>query len=187
MENVKIIEEWIKIKNAGFSSGTGAGSGNGYGYGYMKSYGSKRIWYIDKIGTHISSVKGDIAKGFVLNNDFTTSPCFIAKGQGHFAHGKSVKEAVKSLHEKILANMDTDEAIAEFIKVFEKGKSYPGEEFFKWHNYLTGSCLMGRNKFVKDKEINLEDKFTVEEFIQLCENDYGHEVIAQLKEEWQKF
>jgi len=50
-------------------------------------------------------------------------------------------------------------------------KKYKGSVFFDWHHYLTGSCLMGRESFVKNHGINLDDEFTVDEFIKLCRDD----------------
>ena len=41
---------------------------------------------------------------------------------------------------------------------------------------------MGRNSFVKNHDINLDDEFTVKEFIKICENDYGSSIIKMLKE-----
>ena len=43
---------------------------------------------------------------------------------------------------------------------------------------------MGRETFVKNKGIDLEKTYKVEEFIELCENDYGGEIIMELKERW---
>ena len=82
--------------------------------------------------------------------------------------------------------MDSEEAIEEFMKKFKKGEKYPGSDFFEWHHYLTGSCLMGRESFVKNHDLSLETMYTVEEFIDLCINDYGREIIEQLKERWGK-
>ena len=139
---------------------------------------------IDGIETTIENIVKTIARGFILQNDLTLQPCYVAKGQGCFAHGETVNEAVKALQEKIFENMDSEEAIEKFMETFEKGKKYPGKDFFEWHHYLTGSCLMGRESFVKDNNLNLEALFTVEEFIALCENAYGGEIIQQLKKRW---
>ncbi len=80
--------------------------------------------------------------------------------------------------------MDTDEAIEAFMDKYKKGKKYPGTDFFEWHHYLTGSCLMGRESFVRNKGLDVNALYTVEEFIELCENDYGGEIIKELKERW---
>ena len=187
----------------GYGSGSGSGYGYGYGYGYgsgsgygdgdgdgdgdgsgIKTFGNYTVYMIDGVQTIISQIKGQLAKGFILNKDFTLGPCYVVKGNGYFAHGKDIREAQTSLREKIFENMDSDEAIEQFMSKFEKGKSYKGTEFFEWHNYLTGSCLMGRESFVKNHGLDLEKEYTVAEFIELTENDYGGEIIKQLKERW---
>ena len=182
---------------AGYGTGNDSGSGDchgsGYGYNYcydesfygIGSYNGHKAYIIDGVPTLITNIHKAIAKGYILESDLSLTPCYITKGNGYFAHGKTIKEAIKALQAKIFENMNPEEAIASFIDKFEKGKKYPGTEFFEWHHYLTGSCLMGRESFVKRHELNLEDEITVDEFIALCENDYGSEIIKQLKEQWQ--
>ena len=164
-------------------------SGSGYGYGYgsgdgIEKIGNNMVYIIDGIQTILKKIKGNIATGYILNSDFTLDRCFIVKDGRFFAHGKTLREAMQSLSEKKWENLDTDEVIAEFCKKFKKGESYKGSEFFEWHHYLTGSCLMGRESFVKNHDLNMEDEFTVDEFIELTENDYGSEIIKKLKEVW---
>ena len=134
--------------------------------------------------TIISTIKGNLAKGFILNSDLTLSPCYICKGNGYFAHGETLKEARQALHEKIFENMDTDEAIERFLSTFEKEKKYPAKDFYEWHHYLTGSCEMGRKSFMRDRNVTFDDMYTVDEFIAMCENSYGGEIIKELKERW---
>lgn len=167
----------------GYGSGDGRGSGRGYG---IKEIEGKQVYTIDGIQTIITHIKESYAKGFIIKKDFTLMPCYVAKGNGYFAHGNTLKEANAALRSKILTNLDIEETIKHFIEKFEKGKTYPGTEFFEWHHYLTGSCLMGREAFVKSNDLNLDDRFTVEEFIKICENDYGSEIIKKLKTIWEK-
>ena len=200
MEDVK-IREWLNDnpKNSGYGYGSGSGSGYGYGSGDgdgsgsgdgygsgdgdgIKSFWNDTVYIIDGVQTIIRQIKGNVAKGFILNKDFTLEPCYIVKGNGYFAHGKDIREAQSSLREKIFEDMDSDEAIEQFMSKFEKDKSYKGTEFFEWHHYLTGSCLMGRQSFVRNHGLDLEKEYTVAEFIELTENDYGSEIIKQLKE-----
>ena len=200
MEN-RIIKEWLKCigigegkgkgsgygEGKGYGYGYGYGEGKGYGYGYGEGIGSingKDVFMIDGVQTIVTHIKNTFAKGFILNSDFTLEPCFVAKGNGYFAHGKNLKEAREALQKKIFENMDSKAAIEEFVKKFKKGEKYPGKDFFEWHHYLTGSCLMGRESFVKNHGLDLDSTFTVEEFINLCENDYGGDIIKQLKERW---
>ena len=121
-----------------------------------------------------------------MNCDFTYEPCYIVKGNGYFAHGKTIREAQQGLVKKYIEDMDEEEIIEKFISEFEPNKKYKGSVFFNWHHYLTGSCLMGREAFVKNHDLNLDDEFTVDEFIELTINDYGGEIIGQLKERWDK-
>lgn len=185
--------------SSGYSDDSGYGSGDSYGcgcddesgYGYGSSdnlsvFNHNKVYKIDYVPTIITSIKGKVAKGFILNGDFSLDKCFVVKDSNLFAHGRTLREALQSLNEKKWENLDTNEVIAEFCKYFEKGKSYKGSEFFKWHHYLTGSCLQGRETFVKNHNLNLDDEFTVDEFIELTENDYGGEIINQLKEVWDK-
>ena len=203
MEDVKILE-WIKNNScsgdgSGYGSGYGSGDGSGYGYGYgsdddsgygsgygygIKSFNGEFVYLIDDVQTIISTIKGNLAKGFILNSDLTLSPCYICKGNGYFAHGETLKEARQALHEKIFENMDTDEAIERFLSTFEKGKKYPAKDFYEWHHYLTGSCEMGRKSFMRDRNVTFDDMYTVDEFIAMCENSYGGEIIKELKERW---
>ena len=96
-----------------------------------------------------------------------------------------MKDAIRDLQSKIFKNMDADEIIEKFHEEFEHGKQYKNSVFYQWHNYLTGSCEIGRNEFVKNHEINLDDEMTVDEFIELTINDFGSEIIKQLKEMWE--
>lgn len=177
----------------GYGSGDGRGLGSGYGdcygsgYGFGSGYGVEKynnmpVYLIDGIQTIITHVKENFANGYILNEDFTLIPCFIAKGNGYFAHGKTLREAREALQSKIFEYMDTAKVIEEFAKKFNKGEKYPGTEFFEWHHYLTGSCLIGRESFVKNHGLNLDNLYTVKEFIDICENDYGGEIIKKLKE-----
>ena len=171
------IKEWLNDNPNGSGSGYGSGDGSG-----IKFFDKKEVYVVDGVQTIVEHVKNSFAHGYILNRYFTLTPCFIAKGQGYFAHGKSLKEARESLRKKIFENMDPEEAIEKFMQEFETDKKYPGTKFFEWHHYLTGSCLMGRESFVKNHDLDINAEYSVKEFIELCENDYGGEVIRQLKE-----
>ena len=172
---------------SGFGEGNGSGFGDGDGSGNncgVKSYDGKTVHLIDGVQTIISTIKGNLAKGFILNSDLSLSPCYICKGNGYFAHGETLKEARLALQKKIFENMDTDEIIERFLSTFEKNKKYPAIDFYEWHHYLTGSCEMGRKSFMQDRNITFDDMYTVDEFIEMCEDSYGGEIIKELKERW---
>ena len=165
------------------------GYGSGYGSGYgdvIKSIDSKAVHMIDNVPTIITSIHFNLAKGFILSDDLTLTPCHVVKYNGLFAHGESPQKAAEALRAKIFENMDTDEAIEKFCETFKPGERYPGHDFFEWHHYLTGSCEMGRKAFVSRHDLDLDKLYTVEEFIELTEDDYGSEVIRELKKKWEE-
>ena len=184
-------EGWGWDLGSGEGWGWGLGSGEGWGSGEGSGEGDKLtfirvkdndIYYIDGVPTAITSIFGNFAKGFVLQKDFSTKKCFIAKDtvSGFFAHGDTVRDATDALRKKIIDKMPLSDKIEQFVARFEKGKAYKGKEFFEWHNFLTGSCLFGRNQFVQDHNLSLEKDYTVKEFINLTKNDYGGDIIKEL-------
>ena len=164
----------------GYSDGSGSGSGSGYGSN-ITYFNGMIVYLIDNVQTIITHINKNIAKGFILKKDFTLKQCYIVKGHNKFAHGETCKKAIQSLQEKIFQNMNTDEAIEEFKERFKNNKKYKGTEYYVWHHILTGSCKMGRDTFVKNHSLDLEKTYTVKEFIKVCENDYGGNIIKQLK------
>ena len=169
----KTIEKWLGIEN---------NSGSGYGYDSgLKAINNHIIYKIDNVPTIIIGIHKNIAKGFILKQDLSLKKCYIAKGHNYFSHGDTLKDAIKGLEEKILANMDSETAINEFMKKFKKDKKYKGTTFYDWHHYLTGSCKAGRDNFVKNNQLNLNKFYSVMDFINLTENDYGGEIIKKLK------
>ena len=201
------IEDWANIKeNTNQSSGSGSGSGSGYGSGYgygdgdgdgygygeqffILTYKNHKVFQIDETPTIITHIFGDYAKGFSVNiHDFTSTPCYIARNKeyGFYAHGKTFREAYQSLQEKIFNTMPVEERIEKFIEHFATDKTYKGSEFFEWHHILTGSCLFGRERFIKSRHLDLNTEYTVAQFIFLCEHEYGGEVITRLKKRYEE-
>ena len=180
---------------SGYGNGDGSGDGSGYGYGNgygdgsgygngdgIKTYKNKTVYLIDEVATIITHVYQNLAKGYILQSTLEIEPCYIAKGQNMFAHGETAKKAMQALQEKIFENMDTEETIEKFREKFKNNRKYKGNTFYLWHHILTGSCEMGRDNFVKNHELDLNKMYSVKEFIELTENDYGGEIIQQLKE-----
>lgn len=177
---------------SGSGDGSGAGSWDGSGYGSGAGDGSwsgaghklnnKKIYKIDNVNAVITNIKGNIATGYIVNDDFTQTKTCVAKNEEYFAHGKTLKEALQALEEKVIANLDSDEIIEMFLNEIDIAKSYLAQYFLDWHGKLTGSCKQGRESFIKNKNIDLNSNMTVLEFIEICKDDYGKDVILQLKE-----
>ncbi len=177
---------------AGGGSGDDSGAGGGYGFGsgYGDGYGADIKFFcgspayeIDGITTIITAVFGSYAKGYILEPCLTLTPCYIAKQESHFAHGKTLSEAVAAVAEKAFEDMPEEDRIAQFWKFHQKGVKYPARDLYDWHHRLTGSCEMGRNTFAAEHGIDLNsDMFTVAEFVELCGKSYGGEIIRKLAE-----
>jgi hypothetical protein len=174
----------------GDGSGYGDGDGDGGGYGYGDGYGDgsdiKTIngiytTMIDTILTAITNIRGNIVKGFIVNDDLTLEPCYVVKQDNLFSHGKTIKSAMAGLRDKLFEDMSEEERIDMFWKEHNLEAKYPASDFYEWHHRLTGSCEIGRQSFCKDHNIDLtKDKFTVKQFVELCKYDYGGEVISNL-------
>lgn len=185
----------------GHSNGSGDGSGVSEGYGYedgsgeggdvsvinIKTFNGHIIDYIDGVPTIITHIHNNIASGFIIGFDMTLIPCYVAKAGNFFAHGKTLKDAVKDAEAKEMGEMPIEERIDKFIEVFGSLDSgHTGKEFYDWHHILTGSCRMGRDKFCKENGIDLTKKYSVRYFLNITKNSYGGDIIKQIINELTK-
>ena len=183
------MEEQIK-KFLSISSGDGSGDGSGYGDGDgsgdgsgVKEWNGQPVYIIDGVNTLIDSVHGNYAKGRILNRDFTTDDCFIAKVDGrYFAHGETLHKAFEDARNKAFQDLSEEERIEKFKEQYpDKDVKIPAKELYEWHNRLTGSCEMGRRNFAYQHGIDIDkDRFTIMEFVNLTKNDYRGDVIAKI-------
>ena len=171
----------------GCGSGSGSGSGYGYGSGYgdllsIKKVGDDNIYDIDGVPTAIDNIKGNIAKGRVLQADMTWEPCYIVRIGNSFAHGETIHDAQRDAQQKHMKSAPIEERLNMFKDRFpDFDEPVPAKDLFDWHNTLTGSCMMGRKQWCKDHGINVDaDTFTVKEFIELTKDSYGGETIRKL-------
>ena len=142
------------------------------------------MWQIDGVSTIIDSVHGNYAVGFILNNDFTLKPCYIAKCGNSFAHGSTLKAAIKDAADKELENTPLEQRIEKFRNDYpETNTKIPARSLYDWHHILTGSCRMGRDEFARQHGINVDkDSFTVSEFVMMTKDHYGSDAIRKLAE-----
>ena len=170
---------------SGNGDGCGNGDGNGYGsgngYGGVKEINGHAVYVIDNTRTIITSIHGNVAQGFILEHNTKLVPCYIAKDNNHFAHGKTLREAFSSLQEKLYDDSTEEERIRAFKRKFPSyDTKYSNQDLFVYHHVLTGSCRMGRESFANSRGISLSDKTTVREFVQLTKDAYGGDIIKKL-------
>lgn len=172
-------------------SGRCRGNGNGYGEDYafawtgkIKSINGLEVYKIDHLPTIITRIHGNIAKAYIVKDDLSLRPCYIAKSGEYFAHGDTVREACAELEQKIISYMNPEERIEMFLNHFQDyTKKYPAREFYEWHNTLTGSCTPGRQEFATAHSIDIDTaEYTVQEFIDLTRDAYGGKVIRALED-----
>ena len=175
----------------GFSEGYGSEDGSGEGGDVsvinIKTFNGHIIDYIDDVPTIITNIHNNVASGFIIGFDMTLIPCYVAKEGNSFAHGKTLKDAVKDAEAKEVREMPIEERIDKFIEVFGSLDSeHTGKEFYDWHHILTGSCRMGRDKFCEENGIDLTKKYSVRYFLNITKNSYGGEVIKEIIKELTK-
>lgn len=180
---------------SGYGSSYGVGEGFGYGCGYgisdgsgsgsvagagLKSLNGQPVDMIDDVPTILTRIIGNVAKGFIVDPDFSLAQTFVCKQGNTFAHGETLHKAREALLEKLFDDMPTEERIAAFCKEFKSGVKRPAMDFFSWHHRLTGSCEQGRREFARQHDIDIDrDELTPEEFFALTRNSYGGSIIRQ--------
>ena len=177
----------------GYGSGSGYGYGSDYGDGYGYGDGSgpgvsvfsgASIESIDGVQTIITRVKGNVARGHILQADLTLRPCYVAKVGDSFAHGDTAEFALRDATNKHLEDATAEERIERFVEQFPKGNRFSGSDLFDAHGWLTGSCQTGREQFVRDHNIDLTAMLSIQEFIALTQNVYGGEIVRRLEEHY---
>ena len=170
----EVIKQFLAV-------GYGYGSGDGSGYG-IKSYNGHEVYRIDDMQTIIYSVHGNIAKGATINSDLTLSDCYIAKCGDYFAHGETAKQAMADAQSKAYQNKPIEERIGYVIEKYpDVDVPIEHSALFSLHNFLTGSCLFGRQEFAKAHSLDPEHgAMTMREFIHLTKDAYGEDNIRQL-------
>lgn len=150
----------------------------GFGVKVINGYEVHRI---DDMPTIITSVRGNVAQGFIVQSDLQLKPCYIVKENNKFAHGETLHDAFNSLQEKLFDDSSEEERLDAFRKEFpEYDVKYDNRDLFKYHHILTGSCRMGRELFVSSKGLSLDGKTSVREFVKLTKNAYGGDIIKKL-------
>ena len=201
-----VIKQFLAVSyGSGSGDGDGDGDGDGYGYGYgdgygygygygsgsgygdgdgdgIKSYNGHEVYIIDNMQTIIYSVHGNIARGVTINSDFTLADCYIAKCGDYFAHGETAKQAMADAQSKAYQNKPIEERIDYVIEKYpDVDVPIEHSTLFSLHNFLTGSCLFGRQKFAKSHSLDPEHgAMTMREFIHLTKDAYGEDNIRQL-------
>ena len=133
--------------------------------------------------TLIYAVRGNMAKGAVLQKDLTLKDCWIAKHGNFFAHGGTLRDAVKAAYAKWSESRPIEERIAEFVET-HPSLDEPYGDLFEWHHTLTGSCEFGRLGWCVDHGYRPTDSVTLRTFFEKTQGYYGGDVIRRVAREY---
>ena len=138
---------------------------------------------IDDVPTIIHAVRGNIARGCIMQQDWSLKPCWVARVGDCFAHGETVHDAWHDAQAKHTQQLPVEERIRMFNEQFpDRDKLVAVKTLYDWHGILTGSCRMGRNEFARSHGIDIEhDTMSVNDFIKLTADSYGGDIIKQLQ------
>lgn len=181
-----VIKQFLAVSSGYvYGSGDASGSGDGYGAGSgdgIKSYNGYEVYIIDDMQTIIYSVHGNIARGVTINSDLTLADCYIAKYEDYFAHGETAKQAMSDAQSKAYQNKPIEERIDYVIEKYpDVDAPIEHSTLFSLHNFLTGSCLFGRQEFAKAHCLDPKHgAMTMRKFINLTKDAFGGNNIRQL-------
>lgn len=148
----------------------------------IKTFNYQKVHYIDNIPTVLTHVKTNVAHGYMINSDLTTTQCVVVRYGNLYSHGATKREALVSMQEKIMAEMSIEDRVEWFYNKYpDLDEKISNNELFSSHGNLTGSCKIGREQFIKNHSIDLSGKTTVRQFIDLCESAYNTEAFNLLK------
>ena len=170
-----LIKKFLLVDDSGYGSGDGNGDGL-----KLTTLNSKSVHYIDAIPCTFISIKGNIAKVEVIQDDFSFKPAFVYKHINVFAHGNTIKEAKADAENKYYSQMNVENKLKQLRKMFSKSIKLKARILFDWHGILTGSCRFGREAFVTGNNISLEKEYTIEEFVAITQHSYGGEIVKKL-------
>ena len=182
----EVIKQFLAVSSVdGYGDGSGYGDGYGSGDGYgdgIKSYNGHEVYRIDDMQTIIYSVHGNIARGATINSDLSLADCYIAKCGDYFAHGETAKQAMADAQSKAWQNKPIEDRIDLVVSKYpDVDAQIEHSTLFSLHNFLTGSCLFGRQEFAKSHSLDPNHgTMTMREFIHLTKYAYGGDNISQL-------
>lgn len=137
----------------------------------------KPVKNFDDILTRIDSTKtiGDIKVYFGDNLSFgwvnRQKNVFIAEKDGVYAHGSTIKDAIRDLEYKLEKRVEFEQTI---IDVKKSGK-INRKEF----RIITGACNFGIDSFIQQNKLDGSKSIEVKKLLPLLRNRYGYNKIKE--------
>ena len=129
--------------------------------------GGKTYIKIDGIFSVVDSHKGNVWRTHRIGKEETLY--IVTDGEGHYAHGNTLKEAKKDLLYKI---NDRDTSLYENLSADDE---ISFEEAIIMYRTITGACSAGTRDFVENRLPKPhKEKYTIREIIDLTDCEYGN-------------
>ena len=192
------VSEWSNGDGYGSGHGDGAACGGNVREGIciatvedspeslksLKSYNGQKVYHIEDIAVILHSVVGHAANCSVIQPDMSLKRGVLVRYGNSFGFAEHSQEAFEKARE---LSIKRGWEHAEEDPIAYMHKNYPDAEaqlerktVFDLHNVLTGSCLDGREEFIKQRNISLEGTITLKEFFDLSKYEFGKETIAKV-------
>ena len=127
---------------------------------------------VDGIFSVVDSHKGNVWRTHRIGKDETLY--VVTDGEGHYAHGNTLKEAKADLIYKI---NDRDTSLYENLSLDDEVSF---EDAIAMYRTITGACAAGTRGFVESRLPEPhKEKYTIREVITLTDGEYGNERLKE--------
>jgi hypothetical protein len=192
-----IVTEW--------SNGTGYGDGYGEGQACggevhagicitekpintslqsISYYNGLKVYFIENMPFVLYNVIGKAAYAGKLLPDMSIKRGVLVRYGDSFAFAESAKDAFDKARELSIKRgwKRTVPDPAKFMldKYPDPDCLYPIKELLELHNILTGSCLSGREDFIRNNGLDITGKATLRDFFNYSKYVFGKETIAEV-------
>ena len=134
--------------------------------------GDKTYIKVDGIFSVVDSHRGNVWRTHRIDEDKTLY--VVTDGEGHYAHGSTLKEAKDDLIYKI---NDRDKSLYENLSLDDEVSF---EDAIAMYRTITGACSAGTRDFIENRLPEPhKDKYTIKEIISLTDGEYGSETLKE--------
>ena len=134
--------------------------------------GNKSYIKADGIFSVVDSHRGNVWRTHRIGEDETLY--VVTDGEGHYAHGNTLKEAKDDLIYKI---NDRDTSLYENLSLDDEVSF---EEAIAMYRTVTGACVAGTRDFIENRLPKPhKEKYTIREDIELTDGEYGSEKLKK--------
>ena len=134
--------------------------------------GGKTYIKVDDIFSVVDSHRGNVWKTHLIGEEETLY--VVTDGEGHYAHGNTLKEAKADLIYKI---NDRDTSLYENLSLDDEVSF---EDAIAMYRTITGACDAGTRGFVESRLPKPhKERYTIREVIDLTDGEYGNERLKE--------